>query len=74
MDVIEQRMASGEPFTLGDLERVCWVHEGNFRDPAKVIQEWQKRGWISYRLYARRTIWSLTAAGKAAIQSNGQEE
>ncbi|CDP50670.1 hypothetical protein [Devosia sp. DBB001] len=68
-DKMEAKMADGEPFTFSDLHKGFPDYEA-YRLADRLIQQWRKRGWISFVRVGRSTIWSLTDAGRDAIRSH----
>lgn len=56
---IETRMASGEPFTYGQL---CKQWPASHRLIDQTIQKWRRKGLISFARTGRLTVWSLTDA------------
>jgi hypothetical protein len=60
-DPLQARMASGEPFTHGEL-----IRHGD-READLMQQRWRKRGWIAFKRIGRDTFWSLTQAGKEEV-------
>lgn len=70
---MEARMVDGEPFTFSDLHHGFPEHEA-YRLADRLIQQWRKRGWISFVRIGRSTIWSLTDAGRAAIHGGNNAE
>ncbi|WP_221953045.1 hypothetical protein [Rhizobium laguerreae] len=63
-DDLDRRMGSGEPFTYGGLCALPSLK--NERDADKRIQQWRRRGWISFERTGGKVLWSLTSDGKAA--------
>lgn len=68
---IESHIASGETFTLSDLVSIALRYSGDCdadRLADAAIQRWRKKGWISFSRAGRRTVWSLTDAGRLALK------
>jgi hypothetical protein len=63
-DDLDKRMGSGKPFTYGGLCALPSVK--NERDADKRIQQWRRRGWISFERTGGKVLWSLTPDGEAA--------
>lgn len=66
LEIIEARMASGEPFTFGELHSLIDLSdkERSYRLADRTIQKWRKRGLISFVKNGRDVVWSLTDSGK----------
>lgn len=65
LQIIEKRMASGQPFTYGELCALTPSDEGG-RLADRTIQKWRKKGWIAFTREGRNTVWRLTGAGLEA--------
>jgi hypothetical protein len=65
MSKLSRRMASGEPFTYGELHAAGLDKR---RAADKQIQKWRRKGWISFARFGRQALWSLTDAGRAATE------
>lgn len=65
--VILARMASGAPFTYGDLHYPLPKKGTDGCETARVadqaIQRWRKKGWISFTRVRGQCVWSLTNLG-----------
>lgn len=69
MTPLEQRMASGNRFTYGELcSRFDRDHtEFKTRAIDRTIQKWRKRGLIDKKREGKFVFWSLTDKGKEAF-------
>lgn len=63
-DDMDKRMGSGRPFTYRDL--CAMPSTKNERDADKRIQQWRRRGWISFERKDGKVLWSLTPGGESA--------
>lgn len=66
MTDLEVYMLSAPPFTYGD---VCKARETDDTDRLidRTIQRLRRKGFIAYRREGRRTVWSATDVGRAAL-------
>ena len=71
--LVETRMASGDSFTFAEL---CQLDpdKKTFRLADRTIQKWRRKGWIAFTRSGRLTVWRLTEAGIAAVNSTQQQE
>jgi len=57
---LEERMASGDEFTLDELAAAGLDRLGA---ADRTIHNWRRKGWIEFRREGRSTLWSLTEKG-----------
>ncbi len=71
MNSFERRMATGEPFTFGELYRTVKWNGNGYREADRCIQRWRKKGWISFTRKGRDCVWSLTENGRVETAREG---
>lgn len=64
-ETTEQRIASGEPFTYGQLTQLN-PNEAKDRIVDRTLQRWRKAQLITFTREGHQTFWSLTELGRQA--------